>query len=46
MNSTNRGLNRLLIVALGLLLLLVGAAAAVGAWVPGAKDTWTPSQTA
>lgn len=42
MNSTNRGLNRLLIVALGLLLLLVGAGAAVGAWVPGAKDTWTP----
>ena len=42
MNSTNRGLNRLLIVATGLLLLVVGAAAAVGAWLPGAKDTWTP----
>ncbi|WP_424466927.1 hypothetical protein [Pseudoclavibacter helvolus] len=42
MNSTNRGLNRLLIVALGLVLLVVGAAAAVGAWVPGAKDAWTP----
>lgn len=42
MNSTNRGLNRLLIVALGLVLLVVGAAAAVGAWLPGAKDTWTP----
>ncbi|PPF82670.1 hypothetical protein C5E07_13340 [Pseudoclavibacter sp. RFBJ3] len=42
MNSTNRGLNRLLIVATGLLLLIVGAAAAIGAWLPGAKDTWTP----
>ncbi|PPF81379.1 hypothetical protein C5E07_13935 [Pseudoclavibacter sp. RFBJ3] len=42
MNSTNRGLNRLLIVATGLLLLIVGAAAALGAWLPGAKDTWTP----
>lgn len=42
MNSTNRGLNRLLIVALGLVLLVVGAAAAVGAWLPGAKDAWTP----
>ncbi|MBF4552411.1 hypothetical protein [Pseudoclavibacter sp. VKM Ac-2888] len=42
MNSTNRGLNRLLIVATGLLLLTVGAAAALGAWLPGAKDTWTP----
>ncbi|PPF74629.1 hypothetical protein [Pseudoclavibacter sp. Z016] len=42
MNSTNRGLNRLLIVATGLLLLIVGAAATIGAWLPGAKDTWTP----
>ncbi|NYF11935.1 hypothetical protein HDC34_000229 [Pseudoclavibacter sp. JAI123] len=42
MNSTNRGLNRLLITATGLLLLAIGAAAAVGAWLPGAKDTWTP----
>ncbi|MBF4460294.1 hypothetical protein [Pseudoclavibacter sp. VKM Ac-2867] len=42
MNSTNRGLNRLLIVAVGLVLLAVGAAAALGAWLPGAKDTWTP----
>ncbi|PPF36663.1 hypothetical protein [Pseudoclavibacter sp. AY1H1] len=42
MNSTNRGLNRLLIVVTGLLLLIVGAAAALGAWLPGAKDTWTP----
>ncbi|WP_371029989.1 hypothetical protein [Pseudoclavibacter sp. JSM 162008] len=42
MNSTNRGLNRLLITAVGLLLLAIGAAAAVGAWLPGAKDTWTP----
>ncbi|NYF12129.1 hypothetical protein HDC34_000423 [Pseudoclavibacter sp. JAI123] len=42
MNSTNRGLNRLLITATGLLLLIIGAAAAIGAWLPGAKDTWTP----
>ncbi|PPF73333.1 hypothetical protein [Pseudoclavibacter sp. Z016] len=42
MNSTNRGLNRLLIVAVGLVLLAVGTAAALGAWLPGAKDTWTP----
>ncbi len=42
MNSTNRGLNRLLIATLGVLLLAVGAAAAIGAWLPGAKDTWTP----
>jgi hypothetical protein len=42
MNSTNRGLNRLLITATGLLLLVIGAAAAIGAWLPGAKDTWTP----
>ena len=42
MNSTNRGLNRLLITAVGLLLLVIGAAAAIGAWLPGAKDTWTP----
>lgn len=42
MNSTNRGLNRLLITATGLLLLAIGTAAAIGAWLPGAKDTWTP----
>ncbi|MBF4459149.1 hypothetical protein [Pseudoclavibacter sp. VKM Ac-2867] len=42
MNNTNRGLNRLLIVAVGLVLLAIGAAAAIGAWLPGAKDTWTP----
>ena len=42
MNSTNRGLNRLLITATGLILLAIGAAAAIGAWLPGAKDTWTP----
>ncbi|PPF73516.1 hypothetical protein [Pseudoclavibacter sp. Z016] len=42
MNNTNRGLNRLLIATLGVLLLAIGAAAAIGAWLPGAKDTWTP----
>ena len=43
MNSTNRVANRLLILACGLVLLLVGGAAAVGALVPSVRDGWKNS---
>ncbi len=40
MNSTNRGANRLLILACGLLLLVVGVAAAAAVLVPVVRDGW------
>lgn len=40
MNSTNRGANRLLIFACGLLLLVVGAVAAAAVLIPGIRDGW------
>ena len=43
MNNTNRGANRLLIFACGVLLLVVGAAATAGALVPSIRDAWKDS---
>ena len=43
MNNTNRGANRLLILACGVLLLVVGAAATAGALVPSFRDAWRDS---
>ncbi len=40
MTSTNRGANRLLILACGMLLLCVGCAAAAGVLVPTIRDAW------
>lgn len=40
MNSTNRAANRLLILVVGLLLLVVGVAAATAVLVPVVRDTW------
>jgi hypothetical protein len=39
MTSTNRALNRLLVILVGLVLLVVGAAVAVGAVLPGVQST-------
>lgn len=43
MNSTNRGLNRLLLVVVGLLLVAVGAAAATAVLLPAVRDGWKAS---
>ena len=40
MNDTNRALNRLIIIACGLLLLVLGAAAAAVALIPVVRDRW------
>ncbi|MFB2557391.1 hypothetical protein [Herbiconiux liangxiaofengii] len=41
MNSTNRALNRLLLLVVGLLLVAVGAAAATAVLLPAVRDAWT-----
>jgi hypothetical protein len=43
MNDTNRALNRLVIVACGLVLLVVGVAAAAVALIPAVRDGWATS---
>jgi hypothetical protein len=40
MNSTNRGANRVLIFAVGLILFVVGATAAAAVLIPSVRDTW------
>lgn len=43
MNSTNRALNRLLLLVVGLLLVAVGAAAATAVLLPAVRDGWKAS---
>ncbi|GAB2452585.1 hypothetical protein HD599_002638 [Conyzicola lurida] len=45
MNDTNRALNRTLIIAVGLLLLLLGTAVAVAAAVPSVLSVWASTST-
>jgi len=40
MNNTNRPLNRLLILVVGLVLLVVGTAAAAAVLIPAVRDAW------
>ncbi|MEH3090009.1 MAG: hypothetical protein PGN24_10585 [Microbacterium arborescens] len=41
MNTTNRAVNRTILLILGLILVVIGAGVIVGATVPAAAETWT-----